>query len=270
MKLRGKTIFDYQVAEPTPVQMMLRPRREAKQIVLQETFQISPSVSYTEYTDQYGNHCQRAILPIGYVNITTEVEAIVTPFEPPTKPLPHYVSVELLPDEVMQYLLPSRYAQSDVPKIYQLANEIVKNLAPGYEQVAAIRNWVHHNVRYEYNTTNANTTALDTINERIGVCRDFTHLAVALCRSLCIPARITVGYLDQLKYMDLHAWFEAYLSDGWHTFDAVQEQTHGSRVVLGYGRDAADVAMITQFNNAQLTFMKVTVETQHEEMVHSF
>ncbi|TAH08587.1 MAG: transglutaminase family protein, partial [Runella slithyformis] len=121
-------------------------------------------------------------------------------------------------------------------------------------------------ISYEYNTTNSSTTALDTVHQRMGVCRDFTHLAIALCRALCMPARMTVGYSDKLKYVDLHAWFEVYLTDGWHTFDAVQAQTEGCRVVLGHGRDAADVAMANQFGNAELRYMQVKTELIDEDL----
>ncbi|WP_373514497.1 transglutaminase family protein, partial [Persicitalea sp.] len=119
---------------------------------------------------------------------------------------------------------------------------------------------VHQNVNYQYGVTNSTTTALDLVNNRTGVCRDFTHLVIALCRSLNIPARMTVGYIDKLEVMDLHAWVQAYLGDQWYTFDAVQQSTHGYRIEIGHGRDAADVAMVTQFGNMQLQNMNV--ETQ--------
>lgn len=260
MKLHGKTIFKYQVNASTPVQMLLRPRRQQGQSVIKEEFSIVPSVPFTEYTDSYGNHCQRAILPPGEVTITSEAEALVELFTPPATPLPEYVTVETLPDETMLYLLPSRYCQSDLQEINQLARQIVGNVKLGYEQVEAIRNWVHTNVKYQYNTTVPTTTALDIVHQRVGVCRDFTHLAISLCRSMCIPARMTVGYLDKLEHTDLHAWFEAYLGGDWYVFDAVQPQTDGHRIVLGYGRDAADVAMITQFGNLILQSMEVQTQ----------
>ena len=128
------------------------------------------------------------------------------------------------------------------------------------EQVEAIRSWIHHNVRYQYGFSNAATTALDTAHSRVGVCRDFTHLAIALCRNLCIPTRMTVGYLDKLKDMDLHAWFEVFIGGEWYTFDAVQEKTEGYRIEIAHGRDAADVAMVTQYGNATLQSLHVEVE----------
>ncbi len=267
MKMRGKCVFAYQVYNPTPVSMMLRPRRQGGQAIYKENFDINPSAHFTEFIDSYGNSCQRATLPPGQVTITAEVEADVVETPPLPNPLPGFVNIENLPDDVMLYILPSRYCQSDLYQIYNLASQIVGNATPGYQQVEAIRNWVHQNINYQYGVTNSTTTALDLVNNRTGVCRDFTHLVIALCRSLNIPARMTVGYIDKLEVMDLHAWVEAYLVDQWYTFDSVQETTHGYRIEIGHGRDAADVAMVTQFGNMQLQNMTVETELLEEEKV---
>lgn len=264
MKLQGQSTLIYQIPQPVPVQMMLRPYRHDGQSVVKEQFSIQPNVHFTEYLDTYGNQCQRATLPAGNVTITTEVEALVHPYLAPALPLPEYIPVADLPNEVMMYLLASRYCQSDLIDIQNLAREIVGNTELGYAQVEAIRTWINQTISYQYGTTNATTTALDIAQQRVGVCRDFTHLAIALCRSLSIPARMTVGFLDQLEYMDLHAWFEAYVGHQWYTFDAVQPQTQGCRVVLGYGRDAADVAMVTQFGAANLQSLTVNVQVFQE------
>lgn len=239
---------------------MLRPRRQEGQSVIQEGFEITPPVPFSEYTDIYNNPCQRAILPVGQVTITTQIQAQVNVTKPIPMPVPEYVLIDDLPDDVMHYLLPSRYCQSDVPEIGKLAMEIAGNFKPGYDQVEEIRKWIHQHVKYQYGVSNSFTTALDTAQSRIGVCRDFTHLAIALCRNLSIPARMTVGYLDKLQEMDLHAWFEVYIGGGWYTFDAVQPQTEGYRIEIAHGRDAADVAMITQFGNATLQSLHVEVE----------
>lgn len=263
--MRGKCVFTYQVYSPTPVAMMLRPRRESSQAVYKEGFIIDPDVHFTEFTDSYGNSCQRATLPQGEVRITSEIEVDVAETPPLPEPLPPFVPIEELPDDTMLYVLPSRYCQSDLYEIHNLASQIVGNRPPGYEQVEAIRSWVNQNVYYQYGVTNASTTALDVIYNRNGVCRDFTHLVIALCRSLNIPARMTVGYLDKLEFTDLHAWVEAFLGNEWYTFDAVQQHTHGYRIEIGYGRDAADVAMVTQFGNMQLNSLDIETELLEEE-----
>ena len=139
------------------------------------------------------------------------------------------------------------------------AVEITKDALPGYPQVEAIRSWIEREIRYEYGTSSAVTSAVDTIYSRTGVCRDFAHLGIALCRSLDIPARMVVGYLHGLDPMDQHAWFEAYVGGRWFTFDATQHEPRGNRVTIAYGRDAADVAFVTQFGPVELEEMFVFV-----------
>lgn len=258
-------MITYSVYTPTNVTTMLRPRRQSGQSIIQEGFEINPSVPFSEYTDIYGNPCQRAVLPVGEVTITTEVQAQVNVTKPIPSPPPAYVMVGDLPEEVMHYILPSRYCQSDLPEINKLAMQIAGNFVPGYDQVEEIRKWIHQNVTYQYGVTNSNTTALDIARNRIGVCRDFTHLAIALCRNLSIPTRMTVGYLDKLQEMDLHAWFEVYIGNDWYAFDAVQQNTEGYRIEIAHGRDAADVAMVTQFGNATLQSLHVEVELLEQE-----
>ena len=265
MKMKGRSVITYSVYAPTNVTTMLRPRRQDGQSIIQEGFEISPSVPFSEYTDLYGNPCQRAVLPAGQVTITTEVQAQVNITKPIPSPVPAYILVGDLPDEVMHYILPSRYCQSDLQEIGNLAMQIAGNFVPGYDQVEEIRKWIHQNVKYQYGISDSTTTALDTARNRIGVCRDFTHLAIALCRSLCIPTRMTVGYLDKLQEMDLHAWFEVYIGNEWYTFDAVQEHTEGYRIEIAHGRDAADVAMVTQYGNATLDSLHVEVELMEPE-----
>jgi len=265
MKMKGRSVITYSVYTPTNVTTMLRPRRQDNQSVIQEGFEITPSIPFTEYTDLYGNPCQRAVLPVGQITITTEVFAQVSVTKPIPSPVPAYVMVGDLPDEVMHYILPSRYCQSDLQEIASLAMQIAGNFVPGYDQVEEIRKWIHQNVKYQYGVSDATTTALDTARNRIGVCRDFTHLAISLCRSLCIPARMTVGYLDKLQEMDLHAWFEVFIGGEWYTFDAVQENTEGYRIEIAHGRDAADVAMVTQYGNATLESLHVEVQLMEQE-----
>jgi transglutaminase-like putative cysteine protease len=151
----------------------------------------------------------------------------------------------------------SRYCQSDL--LGDLANQIVAGIEPAYDQVEAIRQWIYTHIEYRYDTSNASTSALETEKMRTGVCRDFVHLGLALCRSLTIPARMVVGYLYQLEPMDMHAWFEAFVGDRWYTFDPTQPQPRGNRIAIAYGRDAADVALATQFGLVNLTEMAVWV-----------
>jgi transglutaminase-like putative cysteine protease len=246
----------FEASEPTPVILMLQPRSGSGQSLLNEAYILEPNLSVRDYTDIYGNACQRLVVPIGSfrVQARTRVETsdrIDVQMDAP------FVSVEYLPEHAIHFLLPSRYCQSDL--LGDLALEIVSGQPPGYSQVEAIRQWIQTHVQYRYGTSNTSTSALDTIEQRNGVCRDFAHLGIALCRALNIPARMVVGYLYQMKPMDLHAWFEAFVGSRWYTFDATQPQPRGNRIAIAYGRDAVDVALATQFGAMTLEEMKVWV-----------
>lgn len=248
-------------AVPVPVVLMLRPRSSLQQWIIQERYELDPFVNLIEYTDSYGNLCQRLTIPAGETRLMVEVEAetlLDNGVDQVAAQGAGFVAIECLPDSVLQFLLPSRYCESD--KLYDLAADIVVNCEPGYAQVEAIRQWIHHSIHYEYGTSDSSTSALNVVANRQGVCRDFAHLGIALCRSLNIPARMVVGYLQGLKPMDQHAWFEAYLGDRWWTFDATQSTFSNERIVVAYGRDAADVALVTQFGPLQLTEMQVWID----------
>lgn len=236
---------------------MLRPRSGSAQWLSQEIYRFSPAVPTTEYVDQFGNLCQRFDAPAGTLSI--EVEAVVTTEEQiaPAYNLP-LTPPDQLPDSVILFLLPSRYCPVD--RMNDYAMSIAGQFLPGSNQAQAICDWIHKSIAYEYGHSNASTDALDTLNRRAGVCRDFAHVGMSLCRSLLIPARMVVGYLYRLKPMDLHAWFEAYIDGRWYTFDPTQDAPMGGRVVLGYGRDAADVAFLTTYGQVSTTEMTISVE----------
>ena len=156
--------------------------------------------------------------------------------------------VQNLPDEVLTYLLPSRYCESD--QFTDLGWDLVDGVEPGYDQVARIVEWIRSSVRFNPDSSNFQMSAVEVNRQREGVCRELAHLGIALSRSLCIPARIVVGYLHELTPMDFHAWFEAYVGGRWYTFDATQAAPRGGRVAVAYGRDAADVAIFNQFGPA--------------------
>lgn len=257
MKLNAGCHLSFEAIAPSPLILMLRPRSGPGQWIVQETYQFEPMVPVVEYVDSYGNLCQRLITPQGLfqVNITAIVETADTI---DVQPGAAFVPVQDLPDYTLQFLLSSRYCQSDL--LGDLANQIVMDITSAYDQVEAIRNWIHAHIEYRYDTSNASTSAIETVETRAGVCRDFVHLGLALCRSLTIPARMVVGYLYQLEPMDLHAWFEAYVGDRWYTFDATQSEPRGNRIAIAYGRDATDVALATQFGPLNLTAMNVWVQ----------
>ena len=139
----------------------------------------------------------------------------------------------------------------------------------GYQQVAAIEQWLRGQVRYVRGSSDAKTSAVDTAHSKTGVCRDYAHLGISLTRSLNIPARMVVGYLYQLEPMDLHAWFEAFIGGRWFTFDGTQKSPRGNRVTTGYGRDAADVALTSNYGALELKAMKVTVEIAERRSIEA-
>ncbi|MDF3130956.1 transglutaminase family protein [Kiritimatiellaeota bacterium B1221] len=242
LKTSCDLMFDIQV--PTPFILMLRPRSGAAHWIAREEYKIIPGVPAFEFTDPHGNLCQRLIAPIGIFGVYTSAEVKTRDFMEQAPGAP-YVEVGSLPDNVLNYLLPSRYCESE--RFGQLATEITSSTLPGYDQVKAIENWVRNNIQFEPCGSDSFLSAGE-INERgWGVCRDFAHLGIALCRSLSIPARMVVGYLYGLQPMALHAWFEAYVAGHWYAFDATQPQPAGGYVAIGYGRDAADVAVYNQF-----------------------
>jgi len=259
MRLQIGCEMTLQAAADCPTVAMLRPRSGEAQWLVSESYDFEPRVRITEYVDAYGNLCQRFVIPQGQmtIRITAEVETednIVVDMDAPATP------IASLPNDTLQYLLQSRYCPSDKPEVEAKALQIVGKLAPGYAQVEAIRSWIHANIVYRYGVSTLSTDALDTLAAGAGVCRDFSHIGITLCRSLGIPARMVVGYLHRLEPMDLHAWFEAFIDGRWYTFDATQDQARGGRVVVAYGHDAADVAFISNYAALETTALNVTVD----------
>lgn len=247
MWLRTSCDITFDVSVPTPLILMVRPRSGAQQWVAREECTSTPGVPVTEYTDGYGNLCERLIAPPGEFTIRRSAN-VSTPDGIDVSPGAPFDEVQNLPHDVLTYLLPSRYCESD--RFTELGWELVDGVEPGYDQVARIVEWIRTSVRFNPDSSNFQMSAVEVNQQREGVCRELTHLGIALSRSLCIPARIVVGYLHGLEPMDFHAWFEAYVGGRWYTFDATQAVARGGRVAVGYGRDAADVAMFNQFGPA--------------------
>jgi transglutaminase-like putative cysteine protease len=242
---------------PTAIVMMIEPLSGPAQDILKSSVSIQPETPHVKTIDVFGNACQRTVLPAGTSVITAEITASV-PDAIDVHATAVFTPVQDLPDSVLHYLLPSRYCQSDL--LLELATKIIGNASPGYEQVEAIRNWIHQNIEYKYGCSGPSTTAVDTSQSRQGVCRDYAHLGIALCRAVRIPARMVSGFLYQLDPMDLHAWFEAFVCGRWYTFDATQPQPRGNRIILSYGRDAAYIAQLSEYGNLEMKGMHVQVD----------
>lgn len=244
MRLRTSCDIKFEISTPTPFILMLRPRSGNQQWVEREEYKIIPSIPVFEFTDNYGNLCQRLIAQTGMFLISTSSDVVTSYCVDQAFGAP-FVEIQNLPDSVLSYLLPSRYCESDC--FNEMGASITEGQLLGYNQVSAITNWLRENISYQPGSNNQPLSAVQVNIRKFGVCRDLAHLGIALCRSLSIPARIVVGYLYDLEPMDMHAWFEAYVGNRWYTFDATQTGSPGGYVVLGFGRDAADVALFNQF-----------------------
>jgi transglutaminase-like putative cysteine protease len=254
LKLHVGSDITVRAGADCPIVAMLRPASGLAQWLSSETYVFDPWVPTTEYVDIYGNLCQRLVVPRGDMRLRVEATVETEPVLAVAPEAP-FTLVQNLPDSALQYLLPSRYCPSD--KLMARAGEIAAGASPGYGQVEAIRAWIHDRIEYRYGTSDASTDAQQTLDAGAGVCRDFAHVGMSLTRALRIPARMVVGYLLGLQPMDLHAWFEAYVGQRWYTFDATQAEPRGGRVVLAYGRDAADVAFISNYGPLETVAMKV-------------
>ena len=247
MWLLSRCEIRFEITAPTPLILMLRPRNTAHQWISRESYIIKPNVPVMEFIDEYGNHCQRLVAPPGQfivrtsAVVQTERDILVSPGAP-------FDEIQNLPNSVLTYMLPSRYCESD--RFVELAHQIVEDITPGYDQVAAINQWLQNNIAFNPDSPYFQMSAVEVNQAQQGVCRDLAHLGIALCRALCIPTRMVVGYLYGLEPMDLHAWFEAYVGGHWYTFDPTQPGPRGGRIVVAYGHDAADVAVFNQFGPA--------------------
>jgi transglutaminase-like putative cysteine protease len=247
----------YTAAQPTPMVIMLaiHPSRR-HDIAGQETIFAEPDAPIRYYRDSFGNICGRLVAPAG--GVTLRGNALVRDSGLPdaiaedAEQLP----VEQLPDDVLVYLMASRYCETD--KLVDLAWSLFGNTKPGWARVTAICQYVHDRITFGYAHAHHMKSAFDAHEQGAGVCRDFAHLALTLCRCMGIPARYCTGYLGDIGIppvpmpMDFSGWFEAYLSGRWYTFDARHVVPRIGRILMATGRDAADVALSTSFGRMDL------------------
>ena len=249
MKLKVSCNLSFQVVEASVLILMLRPYRGIQQWINREVYTIKPAIPILESTDNFGNSCQRLVAPVGDFLIQTSAEVMVTA-SVDIAPGACFVEIQYLPNDVLPFLLPSRYCESD--RFGDLAREITADKLPGYDQVSAITDWVRDTIHYLPGSSEFPLSAVEVHHLGHGVCRDLAQVAIALCRSISIPARLVVGFLHGLQPMDLHAWFEAYIGGRWYTFDPTQLNLQGGRVIIAFGRDAADVSIFHQFGSGCL------------------
>jgi transglutaminase-like putative cysteine protease len=268
IRLGYDIVFETNFPVPMVALLNVHPSRVADLRSRDELF-IEPSTPVECYLDSFGNRCCRFLTPAG--NVRLSGSALIYDCGQPdvVNPYAREVPVQNLPHDVLRYLLNSRYCEVD--KLSNIATELFGGVTTGWARVQAVCDWVHNRVRFGYEFANATKTALDVFTDRCGVCRDFQHLAVTICRALNSPARYATGYLGDIGVpispapMDFSAWFEVYLEDRWWTFDARHNTPRIGRVLMAVGRDASDVAITTSFGMANLKkFTVVTEEVQEE------
>ena len=242
----------YECPQPTPMLLMLNIHySRASDIEVPDHLVTNPAAPISAYRDAFGNWVSRVIAPAGLTRISTT--AIVRDSGLPDVVVPgaRQHAVQELPEETLVFLMPSRYCETELLSEFAWRN--FAGTTPGWARVQAICDFVHNHIHFDYQQARATRTAFEAFNEGIGVCRDYAHLAVTLCRCMNIPARYCTGYLGDIGMpppygvMDFAGWFEAYLGGQWYTFDARNNMPRIGRVLLARGRDAVDVAISTTF-----------------------
>ena len=267
MHIRVACEIALEFSEPAAVVLMLSLHPSVAATVRgSERLEVEPPVPLHGYSDVYGNRCARVFVPAGRAVFrhSAVVENSGLPDPQAWGAVQH--RVQDLPDDALLFLLASRYCEVD-GELNQAAWARFGALPAGWPLVRAVCDFVHRHVRFDYMQARSTRTALDVYRERVGVCRDFTHLAVTLCRCLNVPARYCTGYLGDIGVpadpapMDVSAWFEVFLGGRWHTMDARHNVPRIGRVLVARGRDAADVALTTAFGANRLdAFLVTTVE----------
>ncbi len=256
MKIKIGFDIEFELVGPTPMILMLyvHPSRQ-KDLLAEEKIVLEPNIPLHDFTDLYGNRCARIVAPAGNIRFTLETMIQDSGLPDARIPDATQANIEDLPDEVLPFLLTSRYCEVD--KLSEIAWQLFGNTQPGWPRAQAICDWVHNHITFNYQHADATKSAFDVYNDGRGVCRDFSHLALTFMRCMNIPARYVTGYMGDIGVpvvlpMDFSGWFEAYLGGRWYTFDARHNKPRIGRIVMAVGRDAADVALTTNFGRAIL------------------
>ncbi len=262
MKIRVGYELIYEFPQATPVILVLGSHfTRASDVIVPDNLTTSPRVPIYPYRDGFGNWCSRIVAPPGRIRLSADGLLRDSGAPDPVDPSAWQHPVEDLPAETLVYLLGSRYCETD--RLTEAAWRLFDKSPPGWARVQAICDFVHRHIAFGYEHARATMTAWEVFNERKGVCRDYAHLAIALCRCMNIPARYCTGYLGDIGMpppypsMDFAGWFEAYLAGRWHTFDARNNMPRIGRVLIAIGRDAADVPITHTFGPNTLISFKV-------------
>lgn len=262
MRIQLGSTFTYQMPQPTPMIALLNVHHSRVGMLERPDYLVSdPPVPITSYRDGFGNWCSRLVAPAGQFVLGTETVIQDSGERDPVDMNAWQAPVETLPPDVLLYLLGSRYCETD--RLSDFAWQTFGTTPLGWARVQAICDFVHNHITFGYQYSRATRTAAEALEEGRGVCRDFTHLAVALCRCMNIPTRYCTGYLSDIGEPlphppgDFAAWMEVFLSGRWHVFDPRNNSARIGRILIATGRDAADVPLTHTFGQAALTGFEV-------------
>ena len=265
MRIKCGYEISYQCAQATPMMLLLsvHPSRR-DDLETPDTLQTQPNLTKKRFVDPFGNHCTRILAPAGLTTVSADFVIRDSGKHDAYAPDAPQLAVEDLPNDALFYLMGSRYCEVD--QLANLAWSLFGGVQPGWARVQAIVDYAHERISFGYHHADKTRTAARAHEERVGVCRDYAHLAVTLCRAMNIPARYCTGYLGDIGVpvmdapMDFSAWFEVFLGDRWYTFDARHNEPRIGRVLIARGRDATDVAISTEFGPAILAGFKVVTD----------
>ena len=266
MKIRIGFDLIYDCPQPTPMILTLTVHASrVADLITPDLLVTEPAVPVTAYRDTFGNWCSRLLAPKGTLRLTTDALIHDSGLPDVVVPNARQTPVTALPDETLLFLLGSRYCETD--RLTDVAWKLFGHTPPGWARVQAVCDYVHSHIAFGYEHARHTKTAWDVFHERVGVCRDYAHLAITFCRCLNIPARYCTGYLGDMGMpppygpMDFAGWFEVWLDGHWYTFDARNNTPRIGRVLIARGRDAADVAISNTFGpNALKRFVVRTDE----------
>lgn len=269
MRIRAGCQIAYDCTQFTPMLLVVSPHpSRVGNIIGDHHMALDPPIAATSYSDSFGNVCTRIVAPPGRLTISTRMLLEDSGMPDPVCRAAFQHPVEDLPDEMLMYLLGSRYCDTD--RLSEIAWSLFGSGPTGWERVQAICDFVHERIAFGYEHASATRTASQAFTERKGVCRDYAHLAIALCRCVNVPARYCTGYLADIGVppphgpMDFAAWFEVYLDGSWHTFDARNNEPRIGRILMARGRDATDVAIATTFGPCTLSGFNVFTDEVQE------
>jgi transglutaminase-like putative cysteine protease len=262
MQIKCGYELSFDCIQPTPMLLNLNIHASrAADLVVADKMVTSPAVPVVSFHDRFGNWCSRIVAPAGRCTISGSGVVRDSGLDEVVVRSAQEIPVQNLPSDSLMFLLGSRYCETDL--LSTIAWQMFGQVAPGWNRVQAICDFVHNHIKFDYQQARPTRSAWEAYNEKVGVCRDYAHLALTLCRCMNIPARYCTGYLGDIGMpppygvMDFAGWFEAYLDGGWYTFDPRNNMPRIGRVLMARGRDATDVAISTSFGPNVLANFKV-------------